>query len=381
VSAYSSLVFPPPTGSYGIGTVTYHWVDADRAEILSPDPEDRREVMVQVWYPAHPLPEAPRAPYLPDAAAVGPALAGFLGVAEDAFDSLEDIRSNAVESALIADDEPAYPVVVMLVGIKGSYRQLHTFQVEELVSHGYVVVALDQPSVEAVVVFPDGRTVSYDERWDPSHLPRTFMDAHLPYAAGDISFVLDRLRVLAADPDDIFEGRLDLELIGLIGHSFGAAEASEACRVDPRIRAALLEDAFMPSSVVRAGLEQPAMFMTRDADSMRLERRTAGGWPETDIYETLTTMRGVYDMLPGHGYWIEVPGMFHLDMTDAPLLASLVPWPGFSGPIGGDRAHEIVNAYSLAFFDHVLRGWSSPLLHGPSDRFPEVHIESRRPAA
>jgi hypothetical protein len=239
------------------------------------------------------------------------------------------------------------------------------------------VAALDQPYVEAVVVFPDGRTVSYDERWDPPH--RTFLYEHIPYVAEDVTFVLDQLEALSTDSRGILGGRLDLKGLGLIGHSFGGVVGSEACRVDRRLRAALLEDAFMPASVVGAGLVQPAMFITRDADSMRLERETAGGWPESDIDETLDTMRAVYERLPGHGYWIEVPGMFHLDMTDAPFLSSLVPWPGFSGPIGGHRAHLIINTYSLAFFDRTLRDRPAPILDGPSQRFPEAHFESRRP--
>lgn len=356
--------------------MTYHWVDHDRPEVLSPDPEDRRELMVQIWYPADVTPHSPRARYLPQAAAVAPALTRFLGVADTALDWLADLASNAVESAPVSDRQSTYPVLIMMVGIKGSYRQVQTFQVEELVSHGYVVAALDQPYVETVVVFPDGRTIAYDDRWDPQD--RVFMDAHIPYVAADISFVLDQISALANVGSDILSDRLDLGRIGLIGHSFGAAVGSEACRVDRRIRSALLEDAFMPISVVQSGLEQPAMMITRDAGTMRLERRTAGGWPESDIRETLETMRAVYEGLPGDGYWIEVPGMFHLDMTDAPLLARSVPWPGLSGPIGGERAHQIVNAYSVAFFDHTLRGRRAPLLEGPSQQFPEVLFESRR---
>jgi hypothetical protein len=82
----------------------------------------------------------------------------------------------------------------------------------------------------------------------------------------------------------------------------------------------------------------------------------AGGWPETDIHETLETMRVVYQQLRGDGYFIQVPGMFHLDMTEAPLYSSMVPWPGPAGPIGADRVHRIINAYSVAFFEHELRG-------------------------
>ena len=35
-----------------------------------------------------------------------------------------------------------------------------TYPVEELVSHGYIVAAIDQPGAAAAVVFPDGRQVS-----------------------------------------------------------------------------------------------------------------------------------------------------------------------------------------------------------------------------
>jgi hypothetical protein len=265
----------------------------------------------------------------------------------------------------------------MLVGIKGSYRQVQTFQAEDLASHGYVVAALDQPSSVAVVRFPDGREVAYDERWDPPH--SAFMDAHIPYLARDVSSVLDHLASVGPGSVGRLTGRIDLDTVGLTGHSFGAVVGAEACCLDGRVRAAVLEDAFMPADVVRDGLRQPVMFITRDADSMRLERREAGGWPESDVAETLGTMRSVYERLPGDGYFVQVPGMFHLDMTDAALLAPFVPWPGLAGPIGAERAHEIIDAYSVAFFDRELRGRRAPLLDGPSERFPDVRFERRPP--
>ncbi len=263
----------------------------------------------------------------------------------------------------------------MLVGIKGSYRQIQTFQVEELVSHGYAVAAIDQPYSVAMVVFPDGRRVAYDDRWEP---PRSaFMDAHIPHLARDVSFTLDQLAALAhADPNGVLTRRLDLERAGLIGHSMGAVVAAEACRVDARLRAGLLEEGFIPADVVRDGLVQPITFIARPDDTMRLEREAAGGWSEADIDETLRTMRIVYEHLPGDGYYVQIPGIFHLDMTDTPLLSALVAWPGFTGPVGADHAHRIINAYSLAFFDRELRHEPAPLLDGPSQQFPEVTLES-----
>lgn len=69
------FLFPNPGGPYKIGTVTYHWVDASRQEIFSADPIARRELMVQIWYPAKKDSSSPRAHYIQDADVVTPALA------------------------------------------------------------------------------------------------------------------------------------------------------------------------------------------------------------------------------------------------------------------------------------------------------------------
>lgn len=59
----------------------------------------------------------------------------------------------------MAPDESHYPVLIFMEGLSG-LPQMNTFQIEELVSHGYVVAAVDQPYAAAQVVFPDGRTLS-----------------------------------------------------------------------------------------------------------------------------------------------------------------------------------------------------------------------------
>ena len=82
---------------------------------------------------------------------------------------------------------------------------------------------------------------------------------------------------------------------------------------------------------------------------------------------------------PRPAFSLVVPASWTPDSTtDAALLAPFVPWPGLEGPIGAARAHKIINAYSLAFFDRELRGAHPRLLDGPSPRFPEVLFESRR---
>ena len=68
--------FPRPTGPHQIGTVTYYWMDSSRHEIFSADSSARRELMVQVWYPAEANPSSARAPYVQDASALSRAWRG-----------------------------------------------------------------------------------------------------------------------------------------------------------------------------------------------------------------------------------------------------------------------------------------------------------------
>ena len=386
--------FPTPGGHYAIGTATYQWVDTARLDLFRPSPQ-RRALLVQVWYPAAPQnPVAPRTPYLPDAGAVTGAFAHLQHLPAFLFAHFRFARTNAVADAPVAAGTPRYPVLLFLEGATG-FRQMNTFQVEELVSHGYIVAAIDQPGTAAAVVFPGGHPVAglpvaqLRPLIRASYVPgaslrlgpgRALANAGIvPYLAQDVRFVLDRLTALnQADPTGRLSGRLDLRRIGVFGVSLGGIVAAEACYRDARLGACLVLDAPMPAAVARAGLRQPTMWLTRDAATMRLERQRAGGWPENEILAQQTTMRAVYQRLRGAGYIVQIRGAFHSNFMDLPTWMPLASWLGIAGPIGGQRAHTIINAYSVAFFNQHLRGSRARLLAGPGTPYPEVHFETRR---
>ena len=300
--------FPTPSGPYPIGTLTYHWVDAERADIFSADATARRELMVQIWYPAKEIatPPLPRAPYVQNADALVIALSKLKNLPTALFGQLKYVTTHAMLGAPVADAKPNYPVLIFLEGAIG-FRQMNTFQVEALVSQGYIVAAIDQAHTAAVVVFPDGREVGALplDQMQPlihqSHSPariapvlngRAFDKGIVPYLAADVSFAINQLAALnQSDPNAILTGRLNLLQVGTFGVSLGGIVGSEACRIEPRLRACLFMDAPMPVDVVTFGLRQPALWITRDAETMRLERRRSGGWTEADISEHQTSMR------------------------------------------------------------------------------------------
>ncbi|MGA6207230.1 alpha/beta hydrolase family protein [Nocardia testacea] len=383
---------PEPGGPYAIGTVTYHWRDDARREIFDPDPAARRELMAQVWYPAEAGTAAPTAPYVADSRELSAAAGPLLGAPGFVFDFWDEVPTHATRRPPVAAARPAYPVLVFASGLN-AFRQSNMFQVERLVSHGFVVVGLDQPYTSAATVFPDGRTVAglakdrvypaVQQSLTPAAPAPALGYAELPgglipYLAQDIGFALDRLtRLNAADPEGVLTGRLDLDRAGAFGVSLGAMTVGQACHADRRLRACSMMDAAMTADVVRDGLRQPSMWLTRDAESILLERDRSGGWPDREITETITTQRAVFAASPpGHGYHVEIPGMFHMNFTDAPAWTPLAERLGLSGPIGGARGHEIVAAYTLAFFDRFLSG-ERPELLDSAPPWREVRLERR----
>ncbi len=384
--------FPKPTGPYAIGTVTYHWVDASRPELFTSDPGAHRELIAQIWYPAKNEPSAPRAPYIQDAGTVTPAIGQLLHLPGFVFSHLQYVTTHAVASAPVAEDQSSYPVLIYLTGVDG-FRAVSTFQIEALVSHGYIVVGLDQPGIAPSVRLNNGQQIAGLPRdeiqplIDQSVEPRPNAPALnakalpggiIPYFAQDASFTLDQLtRINQNDPNHILTGRMDLEHAGTFGISLGGIDAAEACRKDPRLKACLVMDVSMPADVVRSGLQPPAMFITRDANTMHLEHKENGTWSDHDITLTITSMRAVYDHLPGDGYYVEIPGMFHINFTDLPYWSPAMPFIGETGPINAQRGFDTVNAYSVAFFDKELKGQPSSLLDGPSKQYPDVNFEKR----
>lgn len=360
--------FPRPTGPYGVGTLTYHWVDHSRREILGPDPGAPRELMAQIWYPAQADASARRASYMQDDA-LPDGVARLLGVPGITFRHLRQVRTNAVTGAPAVPGR--HPVLIFLTGAHG-FRQSNTFQAEELASRGYVVAGLDQPYTAAAVAFPDGRTVRALPRdrmralIDQS-LTHTLPQGLIPHLARDVSFALDRLSDLdRADPRQVLTGRLDVARAGVFGVSLGGIVAPPAANLEPRLRAALVMDARMTAEVVRDGVRTPAMWLTRDAATMRRE-----GWDETEIQQHQATMRAAYGKRPADGYFVTMPDTFHLDYTDAAAWSPVSSLLGFSGPIGAERAHAIINAYTVAFFDTYLKG-ARPAL----PVFSGVHVET-----
>ncbi len=99
------VAFPDLTGPYKVGRAAFEWVDQSRAEGYASIPGLKRDLMVDIWFPADPAKRSKIAPYMGDS------------VTWDIVTKhpeLEDmIQTHAYATTTVAADKPNYPVLIL----------------------------------------------------------------------------------------------------------------------------------------------------------------------------------------------------------------------------------------------------------------------------
>ncbi len=378
---------PPPTGPHEVGIRYFVPVDSTRPERLTPEPTDRRVVPLRVWYPADAVPDVGVAPYWPDPAARAATLAGELGLPGLFFSHLDLIATHAHPGAPLLRSAAGHPVLLFSHGYAGAPDQ-STFLMEDLASHGYVVVSVGHPYEALPLEVPSGTTNLISQTPEPTpelvdtslrlleelrasnSAGRARHAELLPAIAGlpaleesfavwvaDGQFALDWI-VEAAAPDGALAGQIDATYIGVFGHSFGGAMAAEVCRSDSRCGAGINIDGAQLGVVAEQGLSAPFLFLYSEP--------------------SLWINHAVAEMSPA-ATQATIAGSAHLDFTDLPpmtpilrLVSMVSPIPQ-TGSIDRDelvwRTREVIRR----FFDAHLRGYEAP--EAPYTNVPGVIFE------
>ncbi len=170
----SVFKLPDPSGPFGIGRLGCEWTDEARPDAHSVDPKAHRKLMVYLWYPAPRAAAGNAEPYLPGAKQMAANAEARAHMSEE-FGALwplivsGDIKSHAVEHAPVAEIKDKFPVVLFSHGAGGTGLE-YTALIEDLVSHGYVVAAIEHTYTAAAVTFPDGTVVPAHHDADPAGL-------------------------------------------------------------------------------------------------------------------------------------------------------------------------------------------------------------------
>ncbi|MFC3051624.1 alpha/beta hydrolase family protein [Kordiimonas pumila] len=394
---------PVPTGSYKVGFTSLYMKDESRPEIYTEDPNDKRELMVRVWYPSD-VPEGKKP--LPFLYMKEPLLGIFSSVmpAPDfIFDHLQQIPGHSYADTPLLTGDNKFPVLVFNHGMT-VYGTLNSLVLENLASHGYVVFSIEHSYNASWVQFPDGRVATYKKDWmgpvskeaqeadnkrflqlgrglysDDYEVylkdakafaePQVTLNKGLDVWVDDTAFMLDELALAGSGKNagiDQFAGRLDMDTVGIFGMSYGGATAGMFCARDDRCTAGLNMDGFQFGlNSFDIVLEKPFMIMNGDR---RIDfEKTLG--PELDWSKPLSFEMNdfVYRQSKSIAYSMSVGGATHGNFTDVGYTSKVGAWTGLLGPIDINTMNDIMNDYTLAFFNKYLRGMKEPLLDGGRD--------------
>lgn len=360
---------PVPSGPERIGTISVEITDYERVEIYGNGPFEPRRLPVQVWYPARAVaddvePES----WSENWDVVAPALSRRLGFPGWFLNHTRYSDSHAYSSLPLA--EGTFPVVIFSHGWTG-FRSVAINQAEHLASNGYIVIAPDHTYGAVATRLEDGEVIEYD----PNALPEPELVTEAEYDesatvlvatfSADIVTILNELDAGENGALGAIAGAVDLNRIGIYGHSTGGGAAVKTCLVDERCVAVLGLDPWvepLTEEDLRETMVKPALYMRSDE------------WRDN---QNDALLAGIAARGENVTYFVGVEGAGHNDFVVTPLFSPIASQLGLRGSIPAGRVIPIVDNYLLGFFDVYLLGTGSAALD--SVDFEEVTLQVIEP--
>lgn len=344
---------PVPTGTYCIGIRELNW-QSDTRDPLSPDGTRNRELGVRIYYPARTDAQGKPAMYFDAATAANEARLLTEATQNPAMGAaLQSLKTHGIELAPVAEPPPpaaetapgtprGFPVLVYSPGWGGQHQQM-TAVLEDLTSHGFVVIALNHPYVSGFVPLSDGTYAlgATEEAASDTNL----LGEQYRVVRSDIEFALDELVSLSENDRDPLGCQLDVTRIGVLGHSLGGGAAVTTLAKDPRVDAAVNMDGSITfGTEPPPANDKPMLLMLAGEHTLAFDPEVNELWRKHT----------------GEAFRVEISDAGHISFIDYGLLAQ----PYFSGPLPADEFGTIAPAHMLEvqrkalhlFFDAALNG-------------------------
>ncbi len=359
-SIFPVFELPDPTGEYIVGTKDIY-MELDREEVITADSIDKRSFMIKVWYPSKET-GGEMDPYIDQAGRIG--FANKYGLPDFMFDYLDKVETNVYREISITEE--SFPVLVFSHGYNSKANGYYAL-LSEIVSHGYIVFAINHTYESTGSTFPDGeyRYFDYDyankiqtDTWHQMEPVIEAFDSELsfeerhPIVRKGLAnyFVRDMVERWAEDIIDVvdemgewnksgfFKGKMDLENIGVFGHSRGGGAAGEALLRDNDIKVGANIDGVQWGQIVDTAFQKPFLFLAAD-------------WPED------------HENLNQHAYVNKSTSVFYEGMVHQTLHSNFMDIPYMiplnalseAGEIDPDLAMMITTSVLTSFFDRHLK--------------------------
>jgi dienelactone hydrolase len=376
---------PKPTGPYAVGMKYDYFIDKNRPEPLTENPNDFIEIPVQIWYPAEITIDKKPLGYWENASELSKIIGTFWGdLPPFLFNHFSLIETHSYADAPLSKKEETFPVLIFNHGAIGM-PSLNTVLMEELASHGFIIFCIYHTDYVPFFIKPDGQIKAMNpnseelrskmkENDDPEvkriayqlmrtkklnkqkELLRQFLQKNpsnqksLFRWVDDISFTIDVLERRKRG-DRSFYNRLNLDKIGVFGVSFGGAASVQVCVKNNRCKAAISMDCIQFGDFLENEMTQPIMFMNSEQYQ-----------GINDIFFTLKN---------NPLYYVSIHNTTHQNFSDISIWGGLFRMQ-MLGKSDGERCLQIQNGYILAFFKKYLKGIDNQILNASSSKHPEV---------
>ncbi|WDQ31291.1 alpha/beta hydrolase [Paenibacillus marchantiae] len=316
VLLFPQYKLPQVTGPYAVATAIYSYVDMNRIEEFT-DRENNRFVNVEFWYP---------------------------------------------EKA-----DGTYPLLVFSHGAFG-IKASNTSTFTELASHGYVVVSIDHPYHSFYTISKDRKiaTVNPEYMQEVNNANKAgfyslgeyfeLTQKWITLRTDDMDFVMDTILEQAVQNKDPVYERIDIQKIGVFGHSMGGAASVALGRERDDIDAVVNIDApfFSELSYDEAANELSVKSEVYTIPLLNIYSDDV--WVQLDSSSSYIANKISNENFKG-AYTVHFKGAKHLSLTDLPLFSPILAdlLQGGKADIDKYYAIETQNELILRFFDSVLK--------------------------
>jgi dienelactone hydrolase len=321
MAVFPVLLFPPydpisVTGEYTVATKSFTWMDETRKELFTEDPDDTRNISIQFWYPKNP------------------------GKGEK------------------------FPIVIFSHGAFG-YRMSNYSTFQELASNGYVVASIDHTYHAFMTNQENGKTIITNIEFMNNAIGASNGDITgkelydmeqewLKLRTEDMEFALRNLRVKDnSETENKLFSMMDLERIGVFGHSLGGATAAQVGREDEDVDAVVVIDGTMMGEII--GLENGKEMLTNEPYPKPILNFYNGSHYYDEAKDNLAYPNTFATKNALDSYQVVIEGAGHMNFTDLPIISPFLGSLLGTGTIDTSECLQITNETILQFFDRYLK--------------------------
>lgn len=259
---------PSPTGQFSVGNVKLHWQNVN-SEVDS----KYKEFNVDVFYPTKKTDLKKYDYHSKKMKAIASEVSKDSILPKFVWEKLlSNIHTYTKHNAEIIKTEAKFPIIIYLPGINS--EDLHNLYLEELASHGYVIFAIEPPYDITATVLTNGEIITVDpylkkivKENNRDEIYKYRNKAHERWEQY-IESAIKNIKDLNSDKMSMFYQKLDIDEIGLLGHSHGGAVALDFCQRNKICKAGIDMDGWTKTYNKGSIFENPFLFMLSETDEM-----------------------------------------------------------------------------------------------------------------